>query len=86
MDARASAELRLTTVMTVGVFSENRPADRAAQKARAHSILPVIPEFTLTQCGSSIKTRLCVIKQMTFAFPGQILRPDNGKRKADIAE
>jgi hypothetical protein len=76
MDARASAELRLTTVMTGGVFSENRAADRAAQKARAPSILPVILEFIPTQCGSSIETRLCAIKQMTFAFPGQILNPD----------
>jgi hypothetical protein len=86
VDARASAELRLTTVRARGVFSENRLADRAAQKARAPSILPVILEFTPAQCGSSIETRLCVIKQRAFAFPGQILNPDNGKRKADIAE
>jgi hypothetical protein len=86
MDIRASAELRLTTVMTRGVSSGNRPADRAAQRARAPSILLVILEFTPAQCGSSIETRLCVIKQMAFAFPGEILNPDNGKRTADIAE
>jgi hypothetical protein len=86
MGACASAELRFTTVMTRGVFSENRPADRAARKAPASSILPVILECTPTQRGSSIETRLCAIKQMTFAFSGQILNPDNGKRKADITE
>jgi hypothetical protein len=79
MDTRASAELRLTTVMTRGVISENRPAERAAQNAHASSIIPIILEFTPTQCGSAIK-------QMAFAFPGQILNPENGQRKVDIAE
>jgi hypothetical protein len=43
-------------------------------------------EVAPTYRDSSIETRLCMIKQMAFAFPGQISNPDNGKRKAEFAE